>query len=575
MKAELSAAGASDPGLLPQARRISLLRLLLLAIATGIVVFFQASRDQYIPYVIDRLHLGLLLVAGIAAVLVVWVEQVRARWQMALHLVFDLVWIGLLVYYTGGVASPGVVLLFAVVLIGNLELPGVAPFSIPALAALVLSGNAAFYLAGWHPFPASYLERSPALVSSDRVLGFLAIQVAGLFLVDLLGQLLARRLIEIRFFTGVLIDQLAEGVLAVDLQGLVVYANAEFANLLALTQSPQGRMSALVLGPHPDILAMLRRDGFDERSDLVHGRYLVLRAQDVVGRRAKRIGRILVVADETRLRILEENARRAEQLAQLGGMAAGIAHEVRNPLTSLRGCAQELSDICARMGQADAAALARIMIDESDRLARIVGDFLAMSRLREPRRVPVALSPILQEMAELSRRRQDTPHGILIDLEAAPDCPEVFADPDQLRQVLSNLINNAIDAVIHAASPRVTCRAVGAAQPNAIDCPAVEITVSDNGCGIPPELQQRVFAPFFSTKAQGTGLGLSLVAQIVRQHDGVLRLQSVPDGGTVITILLPCQDLARAYDRIGATTALMAIRANELGARALNPLTPL
>jgi hypothetical protein len=201
---------AAAPPLRPQARRISLLRLLLLSLALGIILFFESRKPEPPAELVHTLHIGLLAVALISAVLVTAVSLARRRWQLALHLVFDLLWIGLLVYYTSGVSSPAVVLLFAVVLIGNLELPGVAPFAMPALASLVLAGNAVLYLADWHPFPPEYAAALHGSTEAHRILGFLAIQVAALFLVDLLGQLLAARLIEQRLFTGELLDQLGE-----------------------------------------------------------------------------------------------------------------------------------------------------------------------------------------------------------------------------------------------------------------------------------------------------------------------------------------------------------------------------
>jgi nitrogen-specific signal transduction histidine kinase len=544
------------PTLRPQARRISLLRLLLLSLALGIVLFFQARRPEPPTEVVRILHAGLVGVGLVTAVLAFAVDLARRRWQLALHLVFDLLWIGLLIYYTSGVSSPAVVLLFAVVLIGNLELPSVAPFAMPALASLVLAGNAVLYLAEWHPFPPEFIAVSHGVTESHRILGFLAIQIAALFLVDLLGQLLAARLIEQRLFTGELLDQLGEGVLAVDLQGNIAYANAEAMRLLGLGGVASGQPVARALAELPKVLELLMTGGpAAERSQGHRERELVLRATDLVGRSGKRIGRMLVVADETRLRILEANARRAEHLAQLGEMAAGIAHEVRNPLTSLRGCAQELADICQKLGQADAASLARIMIDESDRLARIVNDFLALSRLRSPERAATSVSDAFTELEALCRRRGDMPAGMHFEAVVEPGCPDAFADGDQLRQVLGNLVNNSIDAVIATPSPAVRARARAAPPDNPLGAVAVEVTVADNGCGIPAELHERVFAPFFSTKSRGTGLGLSLVSRIVREHEGAMKLESAPDKGTTVTIYLPAHSHTRAYARALGTPA--------------------
>lgn len=536
-----------------QARQVGLLRLLLLALALAALVVASDQRQiELAPGSIEALRWLLVGVSGVSAILVATVGWARWPWQLALHLVFDLLWIGLFIFGTGGVASPAVMLLFAVVLVANLVLPGTAPFVMPALAALVMAGNASLYLAGHTPFPDAYLVSSPHLAATNRTLGHLALQVGGLFLVDLLGQLLTRRLREQRHFTGGLLDQLGEGVLAVDRTGVVAYVNAEAVRLLAIPDGAQGRAVravlanprlalplALLLGPVPVL----------ERWDGDSHRRLVLRVTELRGRGGAVLGRTLLIADETRLRILEEDASQAEHLAALGGMAAGIAHEVRNPLTSLRGCAQELAEIAGRSGQADAAALATIMVGEADRLERIVSDFLALSRLRRPNRSGVELSPIMADLKVLVRARQDLPAGLALAFTVAPDCPRVFADPDQLRQVLGNLIGNAIDALLHVPVPRLACRAAPVPEDNPLGEPAVLIEVADNGCGIPPELHARVFTPFFSTKAKGTGLGLSLVSRIVAEHDGHLELVSTPGQGTIVRIHLPVHSQTREYRR--------------------------
>lgn len=536
-----------------QARQVGLLRLLLLALALAAVfVAVDPRQAELAPGSIEALRWLLVAVSGVSAVLVATVGWARWPWQLALHLVFDLLWIGLLIYGTGGVASPSVMLLFAVVLVANLVLPGTAPFVMPALASLVMAGNASLYLAGHTPFPEAYLAAAPHLGATNRTLGHLALQVGGLFLVDLLGQLLTRRLREQRSFTGGLLDQLGEGVLAVDRAGVVAYVNAEASRLLGLGAGAQGRPVRAVLGEPRLALPLgllLGAVPVLERWDGEHGRSLVLRVTELRGRGGAVLGRTLLIADETRLRVLEEDASRAEHLAALGGMAAGIAHEVRNPLTSLRGCAQELADIAGRSGQADAAALAGIMVGEADRLERIVSDFLALSRLRRPERGAVDLAPLLADTERLLRARQDLPPGLELRFQADSGCPRAYADADQLRQVMGNLLGNALDALLHVPVPRLACRVAEAEEDNPLGESAVVIEVADNGCGIPPELHQRVFTPFFSTKAKGTGLGLSLVSRIVADHEGHLDLVSTPGQGTTIRIHLPAHSQTREYRR--------------------------
>jgi signal transduction histidine kinase len=523
------------------ARAVAWLRLLVVATAAGGAALFLAGRPQAAG-LIEPVSVLLVGAAATSLLLVVLAPVVRRRWQIALHLVFDLLWIGGLLWFTGATASPGILLLFAVLLIGNLTLPGMALFVLPAVAGLVLAVVSSLYLAGTHPLPSQLVEADPRLVDANAILGQLAVQVAALFLVDLLGQALARRLHEQRTFTEELIDQLGEGVLAVDGSGNAAYANGKLLLLLGIPRVELGRPAHESL--LADELAPVRgwlADGQLARVERIAlgGRHLVVRFDALHDRRGRIIGRTMLVADETRLRVLEDNARRSERLASLGEMAAGIAHEIRNPLTSLRGCAQELVDMHDRTGGSDAANLAAILVDESDRMARIVNDFLTLSRQRPPQPRPVLVAPLLAEARTLAEGRRDAPAGLVVTIEVAPGCPPAKADPDQLRQVLLNLVNNAIDACRGVPVPRLGLSAAPAPEDGPLGLPAVRLQVRDTGCGIPAELHEQVFTPFFSTKAQGTGLGLSLVGRIVRDHHGTIHLDSRPGSGTVVTIDLP------------------------------------
>ena len=535
------------------ARQVCLLRLLLLAIGLAVLTFgFESTEHELNQPIREYLARLLLLVGAGAALFASLARWVRSGWQLAMQLVFDLLWAGALVYGSGGVASPGVVLLFAITLTGLLALPGTMPFVMSSLSGLVLAANALLYVTGLSPFPDELMRANPRMTATSTVLGLLATQVAALFLVDVLGQMLVRRLSEQRVYTGEVLDQLGEGVLAIDRGGSISYANAEACRLLGVDEAGfAGRAALDALGG--DALApvrdLLKRDDLPllVRFAGPGGRQLVLRLTDLTDRRGRAIGRTLLIADETRLLVLEESARRADHLAALGEMAAGIAHEVRNPLTSLRGCAQELAEINHKEGQHDAADLAGIMVAEADRLARIVDDFLTLSHMRPPDRDVVDLASLLAELDTLHRHQQ-LPDSLVLEFIKDDDCPSVVGDRDQLRQVLLNLIGNALDAVRRVQQPRITVAAHAAAA-GSLPSPAVELRVTDNGCGIPAHLHEQVFTPFFSTKSKGTGLGLSLVQRIVREHEGALRLDSAAEKGTVITVLLPAHSQTRTFKR--------------------------
>jgi nitrogen-specific signal transduction histidine kinase len=544
----------ASPEVSAQARLLSLLRLLLLAIGLGTVTLFAAGQGDVAGAVLERARLLLVTVCAAAALLAASVSWVKGRWQLALHLVFDLVWIALLLFWTGGVASPGVVLLFAVVLIGNMVLPGSIPFVLPAVAGMMLSVIAAFYLSERSPFPNEVLAASPDLVLPGRVIGNLVVQIGALFLVDLLGGLLAKRMVESRVFADGVLDQLGEGVLAIDRRGRVAYANAEAARLLGLSETPAAgtELADRISGPD---LAEVRKLLASERLPSLErwkgpgGRQLVMRLTELRGRKGQVIGRTLIIADETRLRVLEDSVRRAESLAALGEMAAGIAHEVRNPLTSLRGCAQELGEVAQRSGREDDAKLAQVIVSESDRLARIVGDFLGLSRMRPAHRSEIDIEMVIEEVRTLIASRDDLPPGLVLGVNVADDCPLVSADPDQLRQVLINLANNAIEAMREREAPRLSFRATRAGEDNPLDHDALRLSVLDTGVGIPADQQERVFTPFWSTKAQGTGLGLSVVSRIVREHEGAMRIDSEPGVGTEVIVFLPLVTQTRSFKR--------------------------
>lgn len=155
----------------------------------------------------------------------------------------------------------------------------------------------------------------------------------------------------------------------------------------------------------------------------------------------------------------------------------------------------------------------------------------------------------MAEVARLTAARSDLPAGIALSFTAAEDCPAAHADAGQLRQVIDNLVANALDAVRSAAAPRIEITAADAGAINPLPSASVHLTISDNGCGIPEELHERVFTPFYSTKAQGTGLGLSLVGRIIREHEGALHLDSAPGRGTTIHIFLPVHSQTRTFNR--------------------------
>jgi two-component system, NtrC family, sensor histidine kinase HydH len=238
---------------------------------------------------------------------------------------------------------------------------------------------------------------------------------------------------------------------------------------------------------------------------------------------------VILFRDMTETRRLEEEVARSRRLASLGSLAAGIAHEIRNPLSSIKGFAT-----CFRERYRDNPEdreAAEVMIREVDRLNRVITQLLEFARPLTMERVPASLTAVIRHalrMVEGEAKHK----GIVIETDLA-EAGEIPLDADRMTQVFLNLYLNAIAAMDGGGVLRVSL--------TERDAQAVRVTVADTGTGIPPDALPRVFDPYFTTRASGTGLGLAIVQKIVEAHGGEVHLESEPGRGTTAVILLPAK----------------------------------
>jgi PAS domain S-box-containing protein len=268
-------------------------------------------------------------------------------------------------------------------------------------------------------------------------------------------------------------------------------------------------------------------------------RWLVLRGLIVYadGRPVRLVGSLRDIS--ARKRAEEEVVRQrdalfqSEKMAMFGSLLAGVAHELNNPLSVVIG-----QTVLLQQTAKDAAVIARAerIRNATERCARIVRTFLAMARQRSAEPKPVSMNAVVEMAVELLAY-QLRAANIRVDLDLAGDLPTVAADADQIHQVLTNLIVNARQALSAAEAPRrirIVTRFDRAAR-------QVEVSVIDNGPGVPEEIRKRIFEPFFTTKpvGEGTGIGLSLCSSIVRVHGGRIAVADKPGGGAAFTVALP------------------------------------
>lgn len=355
-------------------------------------------------------------------------------------------------------------------------------------------------------------------------------------------------------FQSKLLDNMPDGLLTLDGQGTILSANPSAArHLLGGGDDSEGKDTARAEGlvgrnfrdfPFAELAAT---DGTrpDQWRQYEHdGRLLEVLSLPLAPAPPPCLGngcgedsggeqRLVLLRDRTGIRRLEDDLAEAKRLAAIGSLAAGVAHEIRNPLSSLRGFAQLFAS--KLRGQEPLSSYACTMVQEADRLNRVVTDLLYLARPRDIAPARVDLPALGESLTGLLR----------FDLERKGVTPRfdfaertVCADEDALKQALLNLLVNALDAL---PDPDETGggELTVASSRNAGPEPGVWVSVSDNGQGMDETVRQQAFEPFFTAKRQGTGLGLAIVQGIMRAHRGRALIESEPGRGTTLRLFFP------------------------------------
>ncbi len=347
--------------------------------------------------------------------------------------------------------------------------------------------------------------------------------------------LVDRSLAEMKTYTENLVESMADGLISIDREKKIVTINRRAGEFLGEKEKNlKGRRISEAFDENLETL-------LEENKLIILGQEievqhpsgsripLSLSAAPLKDEMGREMGSVLLLRDLREIRDLQEKVRRSERLASLGRLAAGVAHEIRNPLSSIRGFAQYFMN--RLKGREEEQGYASIMVKEVDRLNRVVTDLLDFARPKDPHREPHLLENILShslKLLEPELRKK----GVEVEEEYEHNLPPVLADRDQLSQAFLNLLLNSLESIDGGGKIRITLKEVH-------DQPWVEVAIADTGRGIPPEDLGKVFEPFFSTKSRGTGLGLAIVHQIVESHGGDIAVESREGVGTTFRITLP------------------------------------
>lgn len=250
------------------------------------------------------------------------------------------------------------------------------------------------------------------------------------------------------------------------------------------------------------------------------------------------LGQVILLRDLTPIKSLQRAVARNQRLAAVGRLAGGVAHEIRNPLSSIKGFATYFKE--RSQPTEEAGEMATILIQEVERLDRVVGQLLDFSRPAKPAMRSVAVRPFLE--AAFKRVAQAAAENdVTLHLEVAPAVGEAWFDPDLIHQVLLNLNLNALDAMPTGGRLNIDASIESTNE-------RLLLTISDTGRGIDAEGLGQIFDPYYTTKSTGTGLGLAIVHNIVEAHAGEIQAESEPGRGTVFHIALPLADLPEESD---------------------------
>ena len=250
-------------------------------------------------------------------------------------------------------------------------------------------------------------------------------------------------------------------------------------------------------------------------------------------------GVILMLRDLTQVRELQDAIRRSETLSMLGTLAAGLAHEIKNPLGGIKGAAQLLN--MELLPESTLKEYTSVMTREVDRVNDLIENMLDLARPPSPRLGAVNLGRLLSDIVLLQKESQ-RPKEVDFQLLLDPSIPAIRSDEKLLIRLFLNLIKNAAEAVDHGGQVIICSRIASQFRynkPGEKPVPLVVIEVKDNGPGITPEQMEHMFTPFYTTKDRGTGLGLAICQKIVSDHGGFLKVESKPGEGTQFSVSLP------------------------------------
>ncbi|MFZ1700386.1 MAG: ATP-binding protein [Pyrinomonadaceae bacterium] len=467
-------------------------------------------------------------------------------WQIRAQFLLDALLITWLIWRTGDLSSPYITLYIVVISVASFFLKPTSTMLMAALCSvfLILLSVLTMY---------EVLESTGSVQAVGKAVQIVSFHVVALLVVGVLASRLSDRhssgqeleetvktLANLRVLHERIVESIRSGLVTTDLDGNIYTFNA------AATEITGYRPDQMVGRPINDLFGDIQEQidlslaaaGDGEslprfEADLVTPDGFAVRigfsVSLLLSERHEATGLIITFQDLTEIRSMEESVRRKDRLAAVGRVAAGLAHEIRNPLGAMRGAIQVLdSDTPPESRQ---AGLMDIILKESDRLNSIITNFLGYARPAAVEFSDTNVGEAIMDTMTLLRHSPDVSEDHILESDIGTEPFIITADPTQLKQIFWNLARNAIQAMPGGGTLGVSVESI----PNN----RIRILFKDTGQGMSPEQVEQLFEPFSNSTSGGTGLGLSIVYQIVKDHNGVISVRSLEGKGTTITVELP------------------------------------
>ncbi len=527
-------------------------RVVLTTFLVGTLIFFQRHYTIY-PFHTAYAYYFLLSVYCLTAVYWYLLKKIERLSILAyLQTTGDILLVTVLTYLTGGIDSGFSLLYHLTIILSSINLYRRGGYLSASLSSILYG---AMLDMQYYNVPGFVRSQNFTAV---QVLYLVFINILSFYIVGLLSGYLSERLRttrqelrdksidfeDLRVLQEHILRSVGSGILTMDLQANIALWNPAAEQITGYRYDEIKSRWNQVFGEslkgifgHTDSLKVrpfrfngqiIKKDG----STVVIGMTASLLKDDADVVR----GIILVFQDITKMIEMENQVRIQERLATVGSLAAGIAHEIRNPLASLSGAIQVLQGELDL--KVDDKHLMDIVVRETDRLNSIITEFLEYARIKTAQNDQIELLPVLDETIMLMKNSRDFTADIRISHKVDRHVV-IKGDGQRLRQVFWNLLINACQAMPHGGEIMITARPYSKVDDDSVWC---EISIADTGPGISREDRDKIFNPFFTTKTGGTGLGLAIVYRIIEDHRGTITVDSAPGKGTKFIIRLPMSE---------------------------------